>query len=93
MQRWNIGIIQAGLSRSKRFYPTQVLKAAAPRFNDTPGLLSTMKNAPTGTERKRTHPSPVDDRVRPSYHLPAAAWSATESARPAACLSAGNSPL
>jgi hypothetical protein len=37
MQHWNIGIIQAGLSRSKRFYPTQVLKAAAPPFNNTPG--------------------------------------------------------
>jgi hypothetical protein len=36
MQRWNIGIIQAELSRSKRFYPAQVLKAAAPPFNNNP---------------------------------------------------------
>jgi hypothetical protein len=36
MQRWNIGIIQAELSRSKRFYPAQVLEAAAPPFNNKP---------------------------------------------------------
>jgi hypothetical protein len=36
MQRWNIGMIQAELSRSKGFYPAQVLKAAAPSFNNKP---------------------------------------------------------
>jgi hypothetical protein len=56
-------------------------------------LLSTVKNAPTGTEGKRTHPGRLDGGVRSWSHLLLAAWSVAESARPAVCLSAGNSRL
>ncbi|MGE3959937.1 MAG: hypothetical protein AB7H96_24730 [Vicinamibacterales bacterium] len=47
--RWRAVLIQGGLSRNGRFYPADVLEAAAPRFNGAPVFVG--HGAPVARER------------------------------------------